>query len=83
MPEQAARKIALILNGGGARAAYQIGVLKAIAEIIPKSEGNPFPILCGTSAGSINAAALAATAPDFKFMAHSAKNSLTLVSTTP
>ncbi len=66
MPEPAARKIALILSGGGARAAYQIGVLKAIAEIIPKSAGSPFPILCGTSAGSINAAALAATAPDFE-----------------
>jgi NTE family protein len=49
---------ALILSGGGARAAYQIGVLKAVAEIIPTAH-NPFPIVCGTSAGAINTMALA------------------------
>lgn len=52
-------KLALILTGGGARAAYQVGVLKAIAEIIPKESANPFPIIVGTSAGAINTAALA------------------------
>ena len=56
----------LILSGGGARAAYQVGVLKAIAEILPHHVRNPFPILSGTSAGSINAAVLAASAPDFQ-----------------
>lgn len=59
-------QIGLILGGGGARAAYQIGVLKAIADIIPDNINNPFPIICGTSAGSINAAVLAASALRFK-----------------
>jgi len=48
---------ALILSGGGARASYQVGVLVALAEIIPELH-NPFPIICGTSAGAINATAL-------------------------
>lgn len=52
-------KIGLILSGGGARAAYQIGVLKAISELMPRGAANPFPIICGTSAGAINSAALA------------------------
>ncbi len=56
----------LILSGGGARAAYQVGVLKAIADTLPKHSPNPFPILCGTSAGAINAAALAVYAPQFR-----------------
>ena len=51
---------ALILSGGGARAAYQVGVLHAIAHILPAQTHNPFPIICGTSAGAINALALAA-----------------------
>ena len=53
-------KRALILSGGGARAAYQVGVLKAVAEILPPGACNPFPIICGTSAGAINAVTLAA-----------------------
>ena len=53
-------KNALILSGGGARAAYQVGVLKALAEILPEGACNPFPIICGTSAGAINAVSLAA-----------------------
>jgi NTE family protein len=53
-------KNALILSGGGARAAYQVGVLKALAEILPAGACNPFPIICGTSAGAINAVTLAA-----------------------
>ncbi|MDH5256659.1 MAG: patatin-like phospholipase family protein [Gammaproteobacteria bacterium] len=59
-------KIGLILSGGGARAAYQVGVLKAIADSLPKHSSNPFPIICGTSAGAINAAALAIYAPQFR-----------------
>jgi NTE family protein len=59
----------LILSGGGARAAYQIGVLKAIAQIRRECNaatgGNPFPVISGTSAGAINAAALACRADDF------------------
>lgn len=58
-------KNALILSGGGARAAYQVGVLKAIAELLPKEAGNPFPIICGTSAGAINTAALAIYGKNF------------------
>ena len=56
---------ALVLTGGGARAAYQVGVLNAIRELRGKRAGNPFPILCGTSAGAINATALAVHASDF------------------
>src|SRR5690625_5129574 len=52
-------KRALILSGGGARAAYQVGVLQALAKILPPETENPFPIICGTSAGAINALALA------------------------
>ena len=56
---------ALVLTGGGARAAYQVGVLRALAHILPHGIPNPFPIVCGTSAGAINAAAVAAGANDF------------------
>ena len=57
-------KTGLILTGGGARAAYQVGFLRAVAHMLPRGSPNPFPILCGTSAGAINAAALAADATD-------------------
>jgi NTE family protein len=56
---EAVPKTGLILSGGGARAAYQVGVLKAIDELLAEPERNPFPILCGTSAGAINAVSLA------------------------
>ena len=49
----------LILTGGGARAAYQVGVLKALAEIHPSPDW-PFPIIVGTSAGAVSASILAA-----------------------
>lgn len=58
-------KAALVLTGGGARAAYQVGVLQAIRHLRGSRPGNPFPILCGTSAGGINAAALAVYSADF------------------
>lgn len=54
----------LVLPGGGARAAYQVGVLKAIAALMASDE-LPFPIITGISAGSINAAAIAQRAADF------------------
>jgi NTE family protein len=57
-------RIALVLPGGGARSAYQVGVLKAIAGWLPAAAPLPFSILCGTSAGAINAAVLAAGAAD-------------------
>jgi len=53
---------ALVLAGGGARAAYQVGVLRAIAKWLPEGAPCPFPVLVGTSAGALNAAALAARA---------------------
>ena len=59
-------RIGLILTGGGARAAYQVGVLKAIAEFLPRRAHNPFPVICGTSAGALNAAAIAANAQNFR-----------------
>ena len=55
----------LVLTGGGARAAYQVGVLKALRDILGRPTQNPFQILCGTSAGAINAAHLAVYAEDF------------------
>jgi len=55
----------LVLTGGGARAAYQVGVVKAVREILGNPKKNPFPIVCGTSAGAINAATLAVFADDF------------------
>ena len=58
-------RAALVLTGGGARAAYQVGVLLAVREVWGKRPGNPFPILCGTSAGAVNAVALAVFSADF------------------
>ncbi|MES2075982.1 MAG: patatin-like phospholipase family protein [Pseudomonadota bacterium] len=63
------KKTGLILTGGGARAAYQVGVLQAISEILWEAgwppARNPFDIICGTSAGAINATALACRADNF------------------
>lgn len=59
-------RVGVILTGGGARAAYQVGVLWAISQLLPKNAPNPFPIICGTSAGAFNAAALAVNATGFR-----------------
>ncbi len=59
-------KPALILSGGGARGAYQVGVLKAIADLHKKEARNPFSIISGTSSGAINAVALASSANNFR-----------------
>jgi NTE family protein len=59
-------KPALVLSGGGARGAYQVGVLKAIADLHAKDARNPFSIISGTSAGAVNAVALAASANNFR-----------------
>jgi NTE family protein len=56
---------ALLLTGGGARAAYQIGVLKAIASQLPRNQKSPFKVICGTSAGAINAVSMACHASCF------------------
>jgi NTE family protein len=60
------QKTGLILTGGGARAAYQVGVLKALAEMYPRRTQNPFPVICGTSAGAFNAVTLAVYAQSFR-----------------
>ena len=68
-PSSSAPRTGLLLTGGGARAAYQVGVLEAIADLRlacgAGKEPNPFPIITGTSAGAINAAALACGADQF------------------
>ncbi len=53
--------VGLVLTGGGARSAYQVGVLRAMAELMPRAR-NPFPVIVGTSAGAVSAAVLAAEA---------------------
>ncbi|WP_440053483.1 patatin-like phospholipase family protein [Pseudoalteromonas sp. T1lg65] len=53
------KNIALLLTGGGARAAYQVGVLKALAQSMPRTSPLPFKIITGTSAGAINCAGIA------------------------
>lgn len=62
-------KTGLILTGGGARGAYQVGVLRAVSDILCEAgwaaERNPYDIICGTSAGAINATALACMADNF------------------
>lgn len=64
---------ALVLSGGGARGAYQVGVLQGLSEILKKEKiAPPFRILSGTSAGAINTAKLASTTKDF----HSAVSDL-------
>jgi NTE family protein len=64
MPTTPSNCTALMLPGGGARGAYQVGVLKAINELTV-NQPNPFPVICGTSAGAINAAVLASHAHEF------------------
>jgi NTE family protein len=59
-------RLGLVLSGGGARGAYQVGVLKALAELLPRDAAVPFRILCGTSAGAITAAVVAAHATQFR-----------------
>ncbi|WP_430456355.1 patatin-like phospholipase family protein [Rheinheimera sp.] len=60
------QKTAILLTGGGARAAYQVGVLKAIAQQYPRNSKIPFQIICGTSAGAINGTAIACYASCFQ-----------------
>jgi NTE family protein len=58
--------LGLVMTGGGARGAYQAGVLKRIGELKPiQTYGNPFPIIGGASAGAINGSGLAMGCDDF------------------
>ena len=58
-------RLGLVLPGGGARGAYQVGVLKAISQLLPH-EQNPFPVVVGASVGAINAAMIGCSAGNFK-----------------
>jgi len=60
------KRPALMLPGGGARGSYQVGVLRALSEILP-GPASPFRIIAGTSAGAINAAVMASHADDFAY----------------
>jgi NTE family protein len=62
LPSESKLPVGLIMTGGGARAAYQVGVLRAIAAMMPRGAANPFAVICGTSAGAINATSLASNA---------------------
>ncbi|MFO0615382.1 MAG: patatin-like phospholipase family protein [Polyangiaceae bacterium] len=59
-------RLALVLTGGGARGAYQAGVLRGLADRMPRGAPSPFTIIAGASAGAINALALAAGSGDFR-----------------
>ncbi len=63
------KKTGLVLSGGGARGAYQIGVLQAVSQLLDEAgwpaSKNPYDIICGTSAGALNGTALACHADDF------------------
>ena len=63
------KHVGLVLPGGGARGAYQVGVLKALADLLPRRSANPFAVLSGTSAGAISAAVLASRARSFRVAA--------------
>lgn len=56
----------LVLPGGGARGAFQVGVLRAIADMLPHGAPNPFPVISGTSAGAVNSVVLASRARRFR-----------------
>lgn len=52
-------RIGLVLPGGGARGAYQVGVLKAVSELLPRRSPSPFSVVSGTSAGAVNTVVIA------------------------
>jgi NTE family protein len=59
-------KLGLVLTGGGARSAYQVGVLKGLTDLLRRGSACPFPIITGTSAGAVSAIALASDAAHFR-----------------
>ncbi len=60
------QRTGLVLPGGGARGAFQVGVLKALADLLPHGTPNPFSVISGTSAGAINSVVLASRARRFR-----------------
>jgi len=63
-------RLGLVLTGGGARAAYQVGVLKGIAEQLGRGSSSPFQVVTGTSAGAVSAIALASDPAHFRHAVH-------------
>jgi NTE family protein len=61
-----AGRLGLVLTGGGARSAYQVGVLKGVADLLRRGSACPFPVITGTSAGAVSAIALASDAAHFR-----------------
>lgn len=63
------KKLGLVLSGGGARGAYEAGVIHYIRTMLPKEIGEKrkFNILCGSSVGAINTCFIAATAHDLRY----------------
>lgn len=59
-------RLGLVLTGGGARSAYQVGVLAALARLLPREAPTPFRVITGMSAGAIVAAAVACHAARFR-----------------
>jgi NTE family protein len=59
-------RLGLVLTGGGARSAYQAGVLKGVADLLRRGSACPFPVITGTSAGAVSAIALASDAAHFR-----------------
>ena len=64
LPDAPRPKRALVFSGGGARGAYEAGVVRYLVEELPRRLGRPptFDILCGTSVGAIHACYMAGTA---------------------
>jgi NTE family protein len=60
------KQLGLVLTGGGARSAYQVGVLRGISDLLRRGSACPFPIITGTSAGAVSAIALASDAAHFR-----------------
>ncbi len=59
-------RLGLVLPGGGARCAYQVGVLKALVELVPGDGPVPFRVISGTSGGAIVGSVLASHAQHFR-----------------
>jgi NTE family protein len=66
LPAPPGRRTGIVLSGGGARGAYQVGVVAGILDVLAKTglKHAPFNVLCGTSVGAINAGYLASHAQE-------------------
>lgn len=65
MTTSSKKTMALVLSGGGARGAYEAGIIHYIRTMLPATIRNrPFDIQCGSSVGAVNACFLASSAHD-------------------